>query len=151
MVMLILLGVVLVGLLCALAYTLATYALPFMLGLAAARLAYDTGAGLIGAGFVGLAAGAVAFGVLTFLFSTLRSPILRFAVMIVFVAPAAIAGYALVHGTVRQAVPSEFWRQVFCIMGGVAVGVSAWLRLAAPVDVARAAHLKVRKDGHSPR
>jgi len=134
MVILILLGVVLVGLLCALAYTLATYALPFMLGLAAARLAYATGAGLIGAGFVGLAAGAVAFGVLAFLFSTLRSPILRFAVVTVFVAPAAIAGYALVHGIVRQAVPSEIWRQIFCVLGAVAVGVSAWLRLAAPVN-----------------
>ena len=137
MVMLILLGVVLVGLLCALAYALATYALPFMLGFAAARFAYATGAGLIGSGLAGLVAGAVAFSVLAFLFSTLRSPILRFAIMIVFVAPAAIAGCALVHGIVRQIVPSEIWRQVFCVMGGVAMGVSAWLRLAAPVDIAR--------------
>ncbi len=135
MVTLILLGVVLVGTLCALAYTLATYALPFMLGLASARLAYATGAGLIGSGLAGLVAGTVAFGVLAFLFSTLRSPILRFAIMIVFVAPAAIAGYALVHGIARQAVPSELWRQIFCVMGGVAVGVSAWLRLAPPADV----------------
>jgi MFS family permease len=150
MVTLILVGVVLVGILCALAYTLATYALPFMLGLAAARLAYATGAGLIGSALAGLVVGAVAFGVLAFLFSTLRSPHLRFAVMIVFVAPAAIAGYALVLGIARQAVPSEIWRQIFCVMGGVTVGVSAWLRLAAPVDIGAPAHLEVRKDGHSP-
>ena len=39
MILLILLGIVLIGLLCTLAYTLATFALPFMLGLTAARFA----------------------------------------------------------------------------------------------------------------
>ena len=134
MVILIVLGIFLVGLLCTLAYTLATYALPFLLGLAAARFAYATGAGVIGAGFVGLVAGVVAFGVLAYLFATLRSPVLRFAIMLLFVGPAAMAGYQLVHGIAREAVPSEVWRQIFCIIGGLAVAASAWLRLAAPVD-----------------
>lgn len=135
MVLLILLGIALVGMLCTLAYTLATYALPFMLGLTAARFAYSTGAGLIGAGFVGLVAGVVAFGVLALLFATLRSPVLRFIIMLVFVVPSAIAGYFLVHGIAREAVPSEVWRQIFCIIGGIAVGVSAWLRLASPIEL----------------
>jgi len=135
MVLLILLGIALVGMLCTVAYTLATYALPFMLGLTAARFAYTTGAGLIGAGFVGLVAGVVAFGVLALLFATLRSPVLRFIIMLVFVVPSAIAGYFLVHGIAREAVPSEVWRQIFCIIGGIAVGASAWLRLASPIDL----------------
>ena len=135
MVLLFLMGIALVGMACVLAYTLATYALPFMLGLAAARFAYTTGAGLIGAGIVGFTAGVVAFGVLAFLFGSLRSPVLRFIVMLVFVVPSTIAGYQLVHGIAREAVPSEVWRQIFCIIGGIAVGVSAWLRLAAPIDV----------------
>lgn len=67
MVAVMLMGVAAIVLLCVAAYTLATYALPFMLGLAAARFAYHTGSGLIGAGFVGLLAGAVAFGLLVFL------------------------------------------------------------------------------------
>jgi hypothetical protein len=66
---------------------LAAYALPFMLGLAAARLAVATGAGIVGAGLVRLAVGAVAFGVLASLFSRLRSPFLRGIVVVVFVAP----------------------------------------------------------------
>lgn len=135
MILLILLGIALVGMLCTLAYTLAAYALPFMLGLTAARFAYSTGAGLIGAGFVGLVAGVVAFGVLALLFATLRSPVLRFIIMLVFVVPSAIAGYFLVHGIAREAVPSEVWRQIFCIIGGIAVGVSAWLRLASPIEL----------------
>lgn len=44
--------------LCILAYTLAIYALPFMLAVEAARFAYTIGSGLIGAGLVGLVAGA---------------------------------------------------------------------------------------------
>lgn len=61
MVAVMLMSVVLIGILCVVAYTLATYALPFVLGLAAAHFAYDTGSGLIGAGLVGLVAGAASF------------------------------------------------------------------------------------------
>lgn len=105
-----------------------------MLGLTAARFAYDTGSGLIGAGLVGLAAGAVAFGLLVFLFASLRPPILRLVVALIFAVPAAMAGYALVHGVTHEAVPSEIWRQIFCIIGAMFVGVSALMRLAAPMD-----------------
>jgi len=97
MVTVMLMSVVLIAGLCVLAYTLAVYALPFMLGLTAAQFAYQTGSSLIGAGLVGLVAAGVAFGVLALLFDTLRSPILRLIVALIFAAPAAVAGYALVH------------------------------------------------------
>ncbi len=92
------------------------------------RLAYHTGAGFIRAALVGFVA---AFGVLVLLFDTLRSPILRLIVALVFAALVAVAGYALVHGVTKESVPSEIWRQTFCIIGGGFVGVSALLRLAA--------------------
>ena len=125
-----LMSVALVGILCVVAYTLATYALPLMLGFAAARFAYHTGSGLIGASFIGLIAAAAAFAVFSVLFATLRSSILRLIVALVFAAPAAIAGYALVHGVTYEAIPSAIWRQIFCIIGGALVGVSALMRLA---------------------
>ena len=134
MIPMILLGITLVGLLCVLAYRLATYALPFMLGLAAARFAYDSGSGLIGAGIVGCVAGVASFGLLRLLFVRLRMPILRGLVAVIFVIPAAVAGYQLVNGVTRDAVPSEIWRQIFCGMGGLVVGLSAWARLASPAD-----------------
>jgi hypothetical protein len=101
--------VALIGMLCVLAFNLATYAVPFMAGLAV-------------------------FVVLVFLFAALRSPILRIAVALAFAAPAAIAGYELVWGIAREYVPSDIWRQLFCIAGGVFVGVSALLRLMAAGD-----------------
>jgi len=96
-------SVVLIAMLCVAAYTLAVYALPFMLGLTAAQFAYQTGSGFLGAG-----------------------------VALFVAAPAAFGGYALVHGVTKESVPSEIWRQIFCIIGGGFVGISALLRLAAP-------------------
>ncbi len=129
MVAVMLMSVALIAGLCVLAYTLAIYASPFMLGVTAAQFAYHTGAGFIGAGLVGFVAAVAAFGVLALLFDTLRSPILRVIVALVFTAPAAVAGYALVHGVTKESVPSEIWRQIFCIVGGAFVGTSALLRL----------------------
>lgn len=124
-------SVALIAMLCVLAHTLAVYALPFMLGLTAAQFAYQTGSGLIGAGLVGVVAGAAAFGILALLFDRLRPPILRLIVAVIFAAPAAVAGYALVHGVTKESVPSDIWRQIFCIIGGGFVGASALMRLAA--------------------
>lgn len=130
MIALLVLAIVLVCGMALLAYRLATFALPFMLAIEVARFAYATGAGWIGAGIVGFLVGVAAFGILAFLFATLRAPILRVAVALIFAAPAAVAGYALVHGVTREAVPSEIWRQIFCIAGGIFVGCSALARLA---------------------
>ncbi len=130
MVAVMVMAVALIAMLCVVAYTLAVYALPFMLGLSAAQFAYQTGSGFIGAGLVGLVAAVAAFGVLALLFDTLRSPILRVIVALIFAAPAAVAGYALVHGVTKESVPSEIGRQIFCIIGGGFVGVTALLRLA---------------------
>ena len=124
-------AVMLIGMMCVLAYTLATYALPFMLALAVTRFAFGTGAGWVGAAIVGLAAGAASFAILAFLFDTLRAPILRIALALIFAAPAAVAGYALVHDVTGEAVPSPVWRQIFCLAGGAMVGAAAVIRLAA--------------------
>jgi hypothetical protein len=117
--------------LCVLAYALAVYALPVMLGVEAARLAYAFGYGPIGAGLVGLVAGVSAYGLLTILLMTMRPPILRLAAALISAAPAAVAGYALIHGIARETVPSEIWRAIFCLIGGGITGLSALVRLAA--------------------
>jgi len=131
MIVLMLMAIALVAGLCVLAYTLAVYALPFMLGVEVARWANASGSGMIGAGLVGLVAGAVAYGLLIVLFVAVRPPILRLAVALVFATPAAVAGYALVHGITRDAVPSEIWRVIFCLIGAGGTGLSALMRLVA--------------------
>lgn len=82
------------------------------IGLTAAQFAYQTGSGLIGAGLVELFSAGVAFGILAGLFEIIRSPLLRLIVALIFAAPAAVAGYALVHGITKEAVPFDIWRQI---------------------------------------
>ncbi|MFC3529955.1 hypothetical protein ACFOMH_17405 [Paracoccus mangrovi] len=65
------------------------------------------------------------------LFMMVRPPILRLAVAFVFAAPAAIAGYAPVHGITRHAAPSDIWRIIFCLVGGGLMGLSALKRIAS--------------------
>lgn len=134
MVAAIVVSVMKIGMLCAIAYRLATYALPFALGLAATRFAYGSGAGLIGGGMVGLVAGMASFAVMVLLFATLRTPVLRIAVALIFTAPAVVAGYALVHGITAEIVPSLIWQQIFSTIGAISTGVCALARLAAPLS-----------------
>lgn len=141
MIAVIVVTVMLTGMMCVLAYTLAIYALPFMLAIAATRFAYATGAGWLGAGIVGLVAGVGSFGILAFLFDTLRAPILRIALALIFAAPAAVAGYALVHGVASEAMPSPVWRQIVCLTGSGLVGTSALLRLAGSADILSLIHI----------
>jgi len=131
--------VVLIGMLCMLFFTLASYALPFMLGLEIARFAYHAGSGLLGAVLVGIVAGMLVFGLAFLLLGIVRSPVLQIAVALIYTVPAVVAGYALVYGITREYVPSDIWRQLFCVLGGLLVGFSALLRLmaAAGPDPAR--------------
>jgi len=132
MVVLIIMSTVLIGALCVLAYRLAVYALPVMLGFEITRLAYQTGAGMIGSSIIGFIAGVAACGLLSVLFVSLRSPAARIVVGLIFALPAAGAGYALISGISANTIPSELWPLMFCALGGFLVGAAAFKRLSIP-------------------
>lgn len=54
----------------------------------------------------------------------------KLAITLVFVAPAIVAGYHSTHGIAKHMMPSEIWQIVFSVIGAVAVGVTAFLRVA---------------------
>jgi len=112
-----------------LAFTLATHALPFFVGLSVAQWAYGTGAGLLGAAVVGLVAGGGAYALLALTLAAARSNLARAAIALAFVVPAGIAGFHLIHGIAALTTPSEAWRQVFAWIGAFAVGGAAGFRL----------------------
>lgn len=112
-------------------FTLAIYAVPFFVGLTVGMWAFETGAGVIGAVLVGLVAGVVALFAAQLLFASVRSLALRTVIALMFAAPAAVAGYHAVLGISALLVPSETWRHVFAAIGGLVVGVSAAVQLAA--------------------
>ena len=109
--------------------TLAIYALPVLVGTLLGWVAHGSGAGLIGAAFDALAGGALVYAVGHVAIERSRSPALRLGILAVYVTPAAIAGFAVVHGLAEHVVPSSVWQSAFATFGGVVVAASAWARM----------------------
>lgn len=118
-----------IGVLCWLLFTLAVFALPLFAGVAAGIWAYESGAGWLGGFIVGAIAAALTYGAGQLLLVFARPPWLRIAVALAFVTPAALAGYHATHGIVKHTMPSETWQIVFSVIGAVAVGVTALLKM----------------------
>ncbi|MCT7376349.1 hypothetical protein [Chelativorans salis] len=131
MILSILLGIVAIGFCCWLLFTLAIFALPAFAGVAIGLWAYHADAGVAG----GIAFGAIAaFLTLVVLQAGLmfaRPLWVRVALALAFVVPAAIAWFHATHGIVEHAVPSPVWQFVFSLVGSLAVGITAYIRLTA--------------------
>jgi hypothetical protein len=59
--------------------------------------------------------------------------VIRTAIALVFAVPAAMAGYHAALGLAQLGVPAELWQRAFALIGAVAVGATAWARLALPI------------------
>jgi hypothetical protein len=126
----IILSIAAIGFFCWLLFTLAVFALPFFAGLTAGGWAYHTGAGWLGAIVIGTVAAGLTLGIGQLLLGLVRPLWARLLIALTFVAPAAIAGYHATHGIVKHTMPSETWQVVFSVIGAVAVGVTAFMRVA---------------------
>jgi len=119
-----------IGILCWLLFTLAIFALPLFAGVTAGTWSLNTGAGWLGAILVGVLAAGLTLGVGQILLGVIRSMWAKIAIALVFVAPAIVAGYHATHGIAKLMMPSETWQIVFSVIGAIAVGVTAFLRIA---------------------
>ncbi|KLK91902.1 hypothetical protein AA309_17535 [Microvirga vignae] len=131
--MIILASLAAIGVLCWLLFTLAVFALPAFVGVSAGAWAHGTGAGALGAILVGVATAAATFTIIQLLITFARPIWLKLVVAIVFVAPAAIAGFHATHGIVKHIMPSDAWQIAFSVIGALAVGVTAFVRVAGMV------------------
>ena len=119
-----------IALLCWLLFTLALFALPAFVGLSAGAWAYGTGAGIPGAILVGVVAAAATFAAGQILITFARPMWLKLTVAVIFVAPAAVAGFHATHGIVKHLMPSDAWQIAFSVIGAIAVGITAFNRVA---------------------
>ncbi|BBB96461.1 MULTISPECIES: hypothetical protein [Bradyrhizobium] len=110
-------------------FTLAVFALPFFAGVMIGMWAFHTEAGVLGGIALGLVAGGSTFGIgqLALVFVTWTW--LRFLIIILYVAPATIAGYSATHGIAQIAIPSPAWQTIFGVVGAIAVSITAFVRL----------------------
>ena len=119
-----------IGLLCWLLFTLAVFALPAFVGVTAGAWAHGTGAGIPGAVLIGAVAAVITLAAGHLLITFIRPMWLKLIVAIAFVAPGAIAGFHAMHGIVKHLMPSEGWQITFSVIGAIAVGITAFVRIA---------------------
>ena len=120
-----------IAVLCWLLFTLAIYALPALGGVAAGMWAYQAGAGLPGSVLVGLVGAGLVVGLAQFLILFARPIWVKLTVALAFVAPAAVAGFHATHGILQHLMPSETLQTVFSVIGAVAVGITAFVRVTS--------------------
>ena len=132
----ILLNIVGLGVLCWALFTLAIYAFPFFVGLTAGIYAFQAGTGPFGAIVVGFVAGGSALVLGQYAFSVARGPVVRLLIGLLFVVPAARAGYDVTLALSHIGIPSEWWRESFAMLGAIAVGGTAWARVSMQTDPA---------------
>jgi hypothetical protein len=116
------------GTFCVLLYNAMVYALPVTIGLSAGVWAMHAGAGA-GSILIGATVGAVALTLGQLLISTHRSPLIRWIVLLAFMAPAVIAGYGMILHISELGVASLVWRHVFAAAGAGAIGCTVISRL----------------------
>jgi hypothetical protein len=126
---LILLAVSLVIAVAVIAFNLAVYAMPLMAGVGAFRLAYAAGGGLILAVFAAGAAAVISIAVVVLGMGLARSSTLRLLMAAIYVTPAIVAGYALIHGIGKHAIEPALGLQVVAGMGGAIIGGAAFSSL----------------------
>ena len=120
-----------IGMLCWLLFALAVFALPAFVGVSAGIWAHQTGAGVLGAIVIGAVAAGASFGVGHLLLAVLRPMWLKLLVALAFVAPAVVAGFHATHGIVKHMMPSETWQLVFSVIGAIAIGITAFVRVTS--------------------
>ena len=140
MVLAILLAIGAVSFACWLLFTLAIYALPFYVAVSTGLWAINSGMGVIGAIMLAFVAGGATLLVGRALAAGSGSPMARYAVVIFFVAPAALAGYHTVHGITGLALSTGLVRHGLGCVGAFVIGATCWCRIAGEASHLSAEH-----------
>lgn len=110
---------------CIMAWYFAIYAFLLMVGLAGAHLAYAADAGLFLSMLAGVGAVVASVGVILALLLFTRHPAFRILTLILFAAPAAVAGYALIYGIARHAFETPFFTHALCTIAALCTAIAA--------------------------
>jgi hypothetical protein len=129
MILAVLLAAIAIISLCALLITLTIYALPFYIGLAVAILVHSNGSGLIPAAMAAIGAAIATLVILQILIATVRSPVLRAGIGVVFAAPAAFAAYHAAHGIMAAMQSTGAWPSAIAGISAAVVGIGVWLQI----------------------
>lgn len=116
-------------------FRLAAFALPIYAGVSLGLFMHTSGYGFPASIMSGLAAGAALLLVARLLIAF--SPMLRWPVVILFVVPAAFAGYQTAVGLAGQAIDPGIRLSVLSCVGALVAATGAWRGLAGQVASGR--------------
>lgn len=116
---------------CFLAWHLAIYALPFMVGLTAFQWVYGTEAGIPLSGLAALGAALASVVLVIAVVGLARNLALRLVALTVFALPAFTAGYALAYGILKHGTESALLLNSVGVLAGLVIGVAAIVNLNA--------------------
>jgi hypothetical protein len=121
-----------VGFACLIVWRALVYVVPAYLGLTAGLWSLAQGAG-VGAVVVGLIVMAAAIAVGRAGVQSKR-PGIRWAMALLFAAPAAYAGYCAARDVVALVVASQFWQVSLSALTALCVAATAFARLRGPLE-----------------
>ncbi|RDW13622.1 hypothetical protein [Paracoccus thiocyanatus] len=126
---LILLAVMLTAVTCVIAWYLAIYALPVMVFVETFSFVHATETGFLLSVLAAGTAALLSVGLVLAVLFKARNPILCLLARAVFVIPAIIAGYALIHGVTHEAIESAIALKLLCGTAGLVTGIAALINL----------------------
>lgn len=118
-------------------FNLAAHALPLYVGLGLCMWLLHHGHGYVVSISAGFLLGVITLTIGQLLFDIVRIPSLRLAVALLFVIPAGLAGYQLVHGIAGMAIGKGLALTLLSVVGGAFIASSAWRQLVSPSFAAR--------------
>ncbi|KGJ12723.1 hypothetical protein ATH84_103167 [Paracoccus versutus] len=126
---LILLAIMFTAVACVIAWYLATWALPVMVAVETFRFIHATEAGFLLSALAAAAMALLSVGLVLLVLFKAKNPILCLLARAVFVIPAMIAGYAVVHGVTHEAIDSMIALKLLCGTAGLITGIAALMNL----------------------
>ncbi|RDD70108.1 hypothetical protein [Paracoccus versutus] len=126
---LILLAIMLTAVACVIAWYLAIYALPVMVAVETFRFIHATETGFLLSAFAAATAALLSVGLVLAVLFKAKNPMLCLTARAVFVIPAMIAGYALIHGVTHDAIESAVALKLLCGTAGLITGIAALMNL----------------------
>ena len=118
--------IVAIFLCCALLFRLSIFALPLFVAFLPGSAAYRGGSGIVAALAAAVIAAILLLAAAQLALAFARSDTARAAIGIAFAAPAAFAGYLVVHGIAAATMPASGWQNVVSILGAAIVAASSW-------------------------
>lgn len=119
---LILLAILLTVILCVIAWYLAIYALPVMTGITAFQYVYGTDAGFLMSAAATFGVALVSVVPVIAVLGFAKNTAFRLVALSIFAVPAAIAGFALVHGVTKHMIDSTIGLSTLGGFGALVIG-----------------------------